>query len=296
MRISFLFLFSLLSSVVNCDLLDKRAKVGGGGGGGGGKICGTSFCDVQMLTLNAATVYHVPDISVLPKATWNNNVVNAGVLTTVYTTIPVGTSRIKYGGFCAQAQKTLYFLGSFPPPATIPAPSWIANIPVGDLLSGVLKAGFTYKLDVTVQDIKNMNNGASTCKTTCINTPGCKYASYGWESPAGWFCKLYSTGICTDSIITYWKPSLPALPVLTVGGPAPTTIPGNVGGCKITDTISTTTPYLSSGTFAISPLTAYTVALPYLTAPVSGIVTSIRCDVAAGGLTPGWPTFGTVWI
>ena len=290
MRFS-LFLFSLLT-FVNANLLDKRAKAVGGGI----KICGTSFCDIQMLTLNSPNVYHVPDISILPNTVWNNNVVNAGVLTTVSTTVPIGTSRIKYGGFCAQAQKTLYFLGSFPPPNAIPGPSWVTKIPAGDLVTGLLKAGLTYKLDVTVQDIKNMNVGASTCKTTCMNTPGCKYASYGWEAPAGWFCKLYSTGICTDNVVTYWKPALPALNVLTVGGPEPITIPGNVGGCRITDTISTTTSYISTNSCAISPLTQYTATLPYLTAPASGIVTSIRCDVAAGGITPGWPTFGTVWI
>jgi hypothetical protein len=25
-------------------------------------------------------------------------------------------------------------------------------------------------------------------------------------------------------------------------------------------------------------------------------IASIKCDVPDGGLTPGWPTFGTVWL
>ena len=135
-----------------------------------------------------------------------------------------------------------------------------------------------------------------TLGTSCKNITGCKYASYGWEAPTGWFCKFYGTNICTDITQIFWKPAPNSLSVLTVGGPPPIVVPG-FGGCRITDTIPTTTPFLIPGSTIISPITAYTTTLPYLTPPATGPIASIKCDVpAGGGLTPGWPTFGTVWL
>ena len=301
-------------SIVNCHVdpvLDRRGAKGVNAGGGvkvpgvpnppppppvkPPRICGTSFCDSDMLTANANLgPYHVPNVNILLPVAWSSNTVNSGVM---ITTTGLGTSKVKYGGFCSGAQKSIYFLGSFVP-AAIAAPSWIAKIPVGDLDgAGSFFPGLSYKIDVTGGDITAMNSAAAFCKTTCASTLGCKYGSYGWEAPAGWFCKLYGTNICTDTTQIFWKPAPLALPVLTVGGVPPLSIPG-FGACRITDTIPTTTQFLLTGSSRISSLTAYTATLPYLTSPQpAGIVASIKCDVpAGGGLTPGWPTFGTVWL
>ena len=201
---------------------------------------------------------------------------------------------------CPATQKSIYFLGNAIP-VGISAPSWIAKIPAGDLdITGLFNPGLSYKIDVMYADIVAMNAAANFCKTACKGVLGCKYTSYGWEAPGGWFCKFYGTNICTDITQIYWKPAPNALSVLTVGGPAPLVVPG-FGGCRITDTIPTTTPFLIPGSSIISPITAYTATLPYLVgvAPLSTVspIASIKCDVpAGGGLTPGWPTFGTTWI
>lgn len=262
------------------------------------KVCGTSFCDSDMLLSSAANgAWHVPNLNQLPvtgPAIWATNIVNDAKLSTIDI---AGTSNVKYGGFCAQSQKTLFFMGAFVP-AGIPDPSWVANIPTGDLdVNKNLKVG-TYKFDVTAADLKAMNDGAASCQALCKARAGCNYGSYGWEAPAGWFCKLYSKGICTDATTIWWKPAPPALGVTTLGGVAGSTV-GFAGGCRVTDTISSATPYLSATSFAISSTTPYTVQLPYLQpaayTTANGIVSSIRCD-SIGALTPGWPTFGTVWV
>jgi hypothetical protein len=244
------------------------------------KKCGTSFCDAEMSILNANNgIWHVPDIKSLPATAWSTNVVGSNEITT----INLGTSRVKYGGFCAGAQKSLYFLGSLVP-AAIPAPSWIATLKPADVDAGKnFLGGASYKIDVSSTDISSINSAASFCKTSCIGIAGCKYATYGWEAPGGWFCKLYASGICTDNTQMWWKPAPPAPAIIG-------------GGCRITDTISTTTPVLAANSNKISPTTPYTASLPYLTAPATEIVASIRCDVIAGGITAGWPTFGTVWV
>jgi len=264
------------------------------------KVCGTSLCDSDMIVKNANNgVWHLPNLIQVPTGLdqWSSNKVGDAKMTTINT---IGTSNIKYGGFCAQSQKTIFFMGAFVP-AGIPDPSWIAKIPVGDLDSTKnFKGGLSYKIDVSKDDIVNMNQAASTCKAMCSARSGCNFASYGWEAPGGWFCKLYSSGICTDPTTMWWKPAPPAFSVNSLGGIASSTA-GFAGGCRVTDTISTTTPLLNPGiSLSISPTTAYTAQLPYLN-PVSytsvdGIVTSLKCDVIAGGLTPGWPTFGTLWL
>ena len=285
----------------------SKAQGKGNGGVGGAvpvkppkplKICGTSFCDSHMFIPNGNNVaYHVPNINANAASVWSSNPVHSGVLTTTLTT---GTSRVKYGAFCAQAQKSIYFLGNaIPASVGIKDPSWVAKIPAGDLdILGGLNAGLTYKLDVILDDIISMNAVTNFCKNACKSVVGCTYTSYGWEAPGGWFCKFYGTNICTDTTQIFWKPAPLALSVLTVGGPAPLVIPG-FGGCRVTDTIPITTPFLIAGSSIISPITAYTTALPYLTGPLSTTnpIASIKCDVpAGGGLTPGWPTFGTVWL
>lgn len=284
----------------------KVAAVKANGAGGGGtakqpkppKVCGTSYCDNHMFISNGNNVlYHVPNRNIKSAAAWTGNSVNSGVMTTTLTT---GTSRVKYGGFCAQAQKSIYFLGNAIP-VGIAAPSWIAKIPVGDLnLEGSFNPGLSYKIDVMYSDIVSMNAVTNFCKTACKGVLGCKYTSYGWEAPGGWFCKFYGTNICTDTTQIFWKPAPNSLSVLSVGGPAPIVIPG-FGGCRITDTIPTTTPFLIPGSSIISPITAYTATLPYVTALVplstTSPIASVKCDVpAGGGITPGWPTFGTTWL
>ena len=260
------------------------------------KVCGTSFCDSHMFIPNGNVVaYHVPNINAESASTWSSNHVHSRVMTTTLTT---STSRVKYGAFCSQAQKSIYFLGNAIP-VGINDPSWVAKIPAGDLdILGGLNPGLTYKLEVTLADVISMNAATNFCKNACKNVVGCKYTSYGWEAPGGWFCKFYGTNICTDTTQIFWKPAPNSLSVLTVGGPAPLVIPG-FGGCQVTDTIDINTPFLIPGSSIISPLTTYTTTLPYLTGPLSTTdpIASIKCDVPAGGsLTPGWPTFGTVWL
>jgi len=257
------------------------------------KKCGTSFCDIEMSILNANNgVWHIPNINSLPATSWSTNTVGSGEMVT----INLGTSRVKYGGFCAAAQKSLFFLGGFVP-AAIPEPSWIVTLKATDIDAAKnFIGGFSYKIDVTLADITSINSAATFCKTTCTGTTGCKYATYGWEAPGGWFCKIYGSGVCTDSTQMWWKPAPPALSVTTLGGAVP---PNAIigGGCRITDTIPITTPLLNLNSNKISPTTPYTVTLPYLTAPVTGtVVGSIKCDVAVGGITVGWPTFGTIWV
>ena len=327
-KMRLLFLFNCMLLVVSCKCtsnddsnhLDRRgAKNTGKGKGGvqapapqvvpapkkgkvsGGvnlpkppRICGTSYCDSDMLTLNAVgNAYHVPDLLSLSSVVWSGNNVNGDVLTT---TTGAGISRVKYGDFCSGAQKSIYFLGSFAP--NIAAPSWVANIPAVDVdINGNLNAGFSYKLDVTQADLESMNSAATFCKTTCSGVTGCKYGSYGWEAGL-WFCKLYATNICTDPTQVFWRMLSPlSIPVLTVGGPPSITLPGG-GGCRVSDTVLSNTPFLFAGSLRISPLTAYTPTLSYLSQspPVDGIVASIKCDAFDGPLTPGFPTYGTVWV
>lgn len=256
------------------------------------RICGTSYCDSDMLASNPiGNAYHVPDILSLSSVAWSGNIVNGDGLTT---TTGAGVSRVKYGRFCSGAQKSIYFLGSVAP--TSATPSWIGNIPLADLdIDGNLNGGFSYKLDVTQADVEAINSAATFCKTSCSGVAGCKYGSYGWEDGV-WFCKLYATNICLDETQVFWRMLSPlAIPVLTVGGPPTTTIPGG-GSCRMSDTISSDTQFLFTGSLRISPLTAYTTTLSYLNAPVNGIVASIKCDAFDGPLTPGFPTYGTVWI
>ena len=314
-------LFNLMLLAVNCNTVIERrgAKNSGKGnggnvqvqnpntGGGGVKlpkppkqpklpkpprICGTSYCDSDMLTSNAiGKAYHVPDILSLSSVAWTGNSVNSDVLTT---TTGAGISRVKYGKFCSGAQKSIYFLGNVNP--TIASPSWVANIPASDLdIDGSLLGGFSYKLDVTQADLESMNSAATFCKNTCSGTLGCQYGSYGWEDGV-WFCKLYATAICTDTVQVFWSMFSPlAIPVLTVGGPPTINLPG-AGSCRISDRISTSTPYLFTGSLRISPLTAYTATLSYLSSPVNEFVASIKCDTFGGATTPGLPTYGTVWL
>ena len=72
------------------------------------------------------------------------------------------------------------------------------------------------------------------------------------------------------------------------------------GGCRITDTIPVDTPLLTFCSQEISPDTLFTQSLPYLDeasyASPTGIVASIKCDAASGGLMIGRPTFGTILI
>ena len=301
----FYFLNVLFSaSIVMSQHLDRRgakggapapAPVPGNNKGGGGKPggCGTSFCDVDLLTPNAiaAGTWHVPDINSLPATSWNTNQVHAGTLTTI---VGTSVSKIKYGGFCSGIQKSLSFLLSTVPNPPIAAPSWIANIPAGDVdASGSYIGGFSYKIDVLAADITAMNAAAAFCKNDCFNTPGCKYASYGWEAPAGWFCKKFTVGACLDTVL-WWKPAPPTLGTGALGGASGAS--GTIGGCRITDTIATNTPFLNAGSSKIAQTTPYTASLPFLTAPVgTTIVGSVKCDVV-GGITAGWPTFGTVWL
>lgn len=279
--------------VVQVVPVTKKGKVGGGVNlPKPPRICGTSYCDSDMLTSNVVgNAYHVPDLLSLSYVAWSGNNVNGDVLTT---TTGLGISRVKYGAFCSGAQKSIYFLGSFAP--VIAAPSWVANIPAVDVdIDGNLNGGFSYKLDVTQADLESMNSAATFCKTTCSGIAGCKYGSYGWEAGV-WFCKLYGTNICTDPTQVFWRMLSPlSIPVLTVGGPPSITLPGG-GGCRVSDTILTSAPYIFAGSLRISPLTAYTATLSYLSQPVDGIVASIKCDAFDGALTPGFPTYGTVWV
>lgn len=260
-------------------------------------VCGTSFCDSEMLSGNAKHgAWHVPNLMQLNSATaWVGNVVNGAKITT---TTALGKSNIKFGGFCSKSQKTVYFMGSTVP-VGIAAPSWVTNVPNVDLdILGNFLPGFSYKLDVTAADMKAMNDAATYCQTTCMNTKGCNYGDYGWEA-GSWFCKLYSKAICTDSTGMWWRPATPGLLVTSVGGAVGSSA-GLAGGCRITDTIPKNTAYLNPGSIAISLTTAYTQTLPY-TDPLSytsadGIVASIKCDVLDGGLVPSWPTYGTVWV
>ena len=260
--------------------------------------CGTSGCDSDMFKTNVPNFgYHVPNLNQLPAADWATNVMNDNKLSTLHAASNT-FNVIKYGGFCAGSQKTLAFQGAFVP-VGVPDPSWIANIPAGDLdLVGNLKPG-TYKLDLTAADLLTMNQATTACQNICKGIKNCKYAHYGWEAPAGWFCKIWTNAICTDPLNNWWKPAPPALGVDQGLAPPPVIAFG--GGCRVTDTIATTTRYLNAGTsWAISPNTTYTPALPYLNpaayTAVDGVVASIKCDVIAGGLTPGWPTFGTTWV
>ena len=288
-------LFSLLIQVVLCKntktipRVDKPGKTI--------KVCGTSFCDSDMLSSSARHgAWHVPNLVKMNSQTaWASNVVNGEKIITVTN---LGTSNVNFGGFCSKSQKTTYFLGAFVP-VNIAAPSWVANIPAGDLdLLGDLVSGASYKLDVTVDDITAMNNMATFCQTTCINTKNCNYGQYGWED-GSWFCKLYSKGICTDSLNMWWRPSTPGFPVTSVGGKVTSTA-GFSGGCRVTDTVSVDTPYINPGvSLAISPNTPYTLTLPYVNQQsytrADNIVASIKCDVSEG-VAPAWPTYGTVWI
>jgi len=262
--------------------------------------CGTSGCDVDMFNNNVPNfAFHVPNLGQLQLTNWvsPNNVINSGKLDTLYTTTNTFNT-IKYGGFCGGSQKISSFQGAFVP-VGVPDPSWIVNIPTGDLdAAGNLNPG-TYKLDLTNGDLLAMNQAATACQNICSKTKNCKYTHYGWEAPAGWFCKLWTNAVCLDSLNNWWKPAPPALGAAM--GAAPPINSGFGGGCRVTDTISTLTPLLNPGvSLAISPTTPFTASLPYLN-PLSytaanGIVASIKCDVVAGGLTPGWPTFGTTWV
>lgn len=260
--------------------------------------CGTSGCDSDMFKTNSPNFgYHVPNLNQLTADVWSTNVINGNKLETlnrVSNTLNV----IKYGGFCAGSQKIAAFKGAFVP-AGIPDPSWIANVPVGDVdVSGNLKPG-SYKIDITQADLLTMNNVATQCQNICKGIVNCKFAHYGWEAPGGWFCKTWTNAVCTDSLNNWWKPAPPAFGV-DLGAAPPSVVPIG-GGCRVTDTIATTTPLLNPGTsWGISPSTPYTLSLPYVSqasyTTADGIVASIKCDVAAGGLTLGWPTFGTIWV
>lgn len=258
--------------------------------------CGTSGCDTDMFKTNVKNYgFHVPNLNQLPVTSWITNAINDNKLATLH--VPTNTLNVvKYGGFCAGSQKILAFKGAFVP-VGIPDPSWIAKIPAGDLdLAGNLKPA-TYKIDVTQADLLAMNDAATKCQNICSGIIGCKYAHYGWEAPAGWFCKVWTNAVCIDAANNWWKPAPPALGV-DLGTASPPVIPFG-GGCRVTDTIATTTPLLNPGTsFAILPTTPYTASLPYLNpaAYTNDIVASIKCDAVAGGLTTGWPTFGTIWI
>lgn len=261
-------------------------------------VCGTSFCDSDMLLTNAKHgAWHVPNLMQLNSATaWVGNVVNGE---SIVTTTALGKSNVKYGGFCSKSQKTIYFMGSSVP-VGIADPSWISKIPAQDIdILGNFVAGFSYKLDLTVNDMKAMNDASTYCQTTCMNTKGCVYGSYGWEAGT-WFCKLYSKSICTDSTSMWWIPAAPGLPVNSVGGKLQT-VAGIAGGCRVTDTIPKNTPYLNPGvSLAVSIITSYTISLPYTNiaeyTDVNGIVASVKCDVLEGGLVPSWLTYGTVWV
>lgn len=261
--------------------------------------CGTSFCDADMFKVNAPIgSWHVPNLNNFGAGTWGATKVNYGK---VVTTRPAGTSIVKYGGFCSGVAKTAAFLGSIAP-VGIPDPSWISNIPAGDLdAAGNFKQGASYKIDVRLSDIQTVNQIASMCQNACASTVGCKYTSYGWEyPPGGWFCKFYTADVCSSTTTMFWSPAAPAFSVSTVGG-SNVELSGFGGGCRMTDTISQDTPFLSPGTsLAVAPSTSFTANLPYVqTASYSradGVIASIRCDVTEAGVSPGEPTFGTVWI
>jgi hypothetical protein len=262
--------------------------------------CGVSACDTDMFKKNVANfAYHVPNLNQLPLTAWSTllNPVGANRMMTLNQASGI-TNIVKYGGFCSGGQKQVFFKGSFVP-VGIPKPSWIAKIPAGDLdINGNLKVG-SYKLDITATDLLTLNKAATACQNICKNTLNCKYASYGWEAPGGWFCKMWTNVICTDTIINWWKPAPPALPVVFGGVPPPTT--GFGGGCRVTDTIAKTTALLQPGiSLRISPTTPRLATLPYLNTAsytaVDGIVASIKCDITAAGTTPGWPAFGVAWI
>lgn len=270
--------------------------------------CGTSFCDGDMLKVNARIgAWHVPNLKSFTAATWSATKVNYGK---IVTTRPAGTSVVKFGGFCAGATKTTAFLGSIAP-VGIPDPSWWSKIPAGDLDSatGDFKVGASYKIDVTLADIVNMNQMATICQNACIGTTGCKYAAYGWEGPTpgaapgavfGWFCKMFTVDTCSNPVTMFWSPDAPAFPVTSIGGSSVELV-GFGGGCRITDTISQTAPLLNPGiSIAVAPTTPFTTVLPYVQAAsytrADGIIGSIRCDVVDAGTTPGSPTFGTVWV
>jgi len=263
--------------------------------------CGVSGCDTDMFTTNVANfAYHVPNLNQLPVTAWSTatiiNQVNGNKMSTL--NVNGNANIVKYGGFCAGAQKQVFFKGAFVP-VGVPNPSWVAKIPVGDLdVNGNFKIG-SYKIDITAADLLTLNQAATECQNICKNNVGCKYASYGWEAPAGWFCKIWSSSICTDTANNWWKPAPPAASVIQGGTPPPTT--GFGGGCRVTDTIAKSTQLLKPGvSLSISPTTPYLPTLPYLNAAsytaLDGIVASIKCDITAAGTTPGWPAFGVAWI
>lgn len=260
--------------------------------------CGTSGCDSDMFKTNTPNFgYHVPNLNQLPANVWSTNVVNDNKLAT-FNTVSNTMNIIKYGGFCSGSQKIAAFRGAFVP-AGVPDPSWISKVPASDLdVNGLFKPG-TYKIDITQADLLTMNMAATKCQNICSGIANCKYAHYGWEAPAGWFCKVWTNAVCTDTLNNWWKPAPPAFGVDI--GAAPPSIVSVGGGCRVTDTIATSTPLLKPTTsWAISLNTPFTGSLPYVSqtsyTAANGVVASIKCDVPIGGLTPGWPTFGTIWV
>lgn len=249
------------------------------------------------------TAWHVPDISTTTGNTWTSvdNPVNTYKMVT---TTPSGQkTNVEYGGFCAPVKKTTpaIFLRSVA--MDLPVPSWFNGNLKNDIVNFVLPGGAVYKIDVTHADVVAMNNAAKQCQSLCASITGCKFASYGYEPASAvpattdWFCKTFTVNACTDPLNLWWKPAPPTVtppitPITVVN------VAGTPGGCRVTDTIPTTTPTLSatSQKISASPI-SFTPSLPYLTAgAVPGVVASIRCDAVLGALTPGWPTFGTTWV
>jgi hypothetical protein len=262
--------------------------------------CGVSGCDSDMFKTNVANfAYHVPNLNQLSSTAWAT-VVNPVTSNKIETldTVSGTINIVKYGGFCAGGQKQAFFKGSFVP-VGVPNPSWVTNIPAGDLdVNGNFKIG-SYKIDITATDLLTLNEAAKSCQNICKSNVGCKYASYGWEAPAGWFCKIWTSAVCIDTSNNWWRPAPPTVSVVSGQLPPPTT--GLGGGCRITDTIAKTTALLNPGvSLSISPATPYLETLPYLNAAsytaLDGIVASIKCDITEAGTTPGWPTFGVAWI
>lgn len=270
------------------------------------KGCGKTLCDADMKLANSPIgAFHVPNLkqvsAAVPATAWSTNKVGSGKTETIVTTlIATKKTTTKFGSTCAQAKKDPVFLGSGV--LALGAPSWIAKLSAATDLdaAGNLIGGATFKLDVLPSDLKLMNDAATASQAACRALVGCKYVTYGYEAGA-WFYKLFSNDFCVSPTGVgnpWFKAAAPATSPATVFGPVPNT--NNLaGGCRVTDTIPINTPTLAANTKKIAATTARTLNLPYLTLAsytLTGPVASIKCDSPAGGITPGYPTFGVTWV
>ena len=221
---------------------------------------------------------------------------------------------VKYGGFGACAQKVVqYFTKPDPavpvfPQVPLAEPSWVT---AASRTPGVLNPFFVlypgvYKFDVTYGDVKLMNQAATLCLDTCRkqnNTipNSCQIATYGYEDGV-WFCKLWKKATCNNVDIV-WGPA-PAMVAINSTSEIPPTFAWK-NGCRISDLIPTNTPTLPGKPMVIDPNTPFATVVPAPYNPdihrnLTELYGSIRCVADVGfrdiGLSPGWPTYGTVWL